>query len=138
NMAPAVASTNFVLQTTATYNPCLRSRTLNQNDLVPNNNRVSMCNPSPRQQQPRDDHLPPKEELRLGVAVSTMQSWDDVRDWKLSIREKTWECAKDLKAIVAEVTKGLDKAADKALELTYWVRPNIRFASTGDRHHFTP
>ncbi|HJZ89558.1 MAG TPA: DUF3857 domain-containing protein [Gemmataceae bacterium] len=122
----------------ATVNPQLAGGKFEPKVVASDTNRTFTWEARNRRQQPRDDHLPPKEELRLGVAVSTMQSWDDVRDWKLSIREKCWECTQDLKAIVAEVTKGLDKSADKARALTYWVRRNVRYVSTGERHDFTP
>jgi tetratricopeptide (TPR) repeat protein/transglutaminase-like putative cysteine protease len=91
-----------------------------------------------RRQPPRGDHLPSREELRPGVAVSTMQTWDQVRDWKRTIRANCWECTADIKKIVAEVTKGLDKPADKARALTYWVRRNVRYISSGEHHDFTP
>ncbi|MBO0697581.1 MAG: DUF3857 domain-containing protein, partial [Zavarzinella sp.] len=91
-----------------------------------------------RRQQPRGDRLPSREELRPGVAVSTMQTWDEVRDWKRTIRSNCWECTADIKAIVARVTKGLDKQSDKARALTHWVRHNVRYISAGERHDFTP
>ena len=36
------------------------------------------------------------------------------------------------------MTRGLSNPADKARALTYWVRRNIRYISTGEKHDYTP
>jgi tetratricopeptide (TPR) repeat protein len=91
-----------------------------------------------RPRLPLDDNLPSKEDLRLQVSLSTFTSWDEVFKWKQQLRADCWECMPEIRRTVAEVTKGLDKAADKAAALTYWVRRNVRYISVGEKHDYTP
>lgn len=87
---------------------------------------------------PQDENLPSKEELRPAVACSTFGTWAEVGDWKRKLRKECWTCTPNLKALVAEATKGLDKPLDRARALTYWVRRNVRYVSSGEKHDYTP
>lgn len=87
---------------------------------------------------PRDDDLPPREELRLQVSISTFGSWDEVGKWKEQVRAGCWECADAVRKVVQDVTKDLKTPQEKARALTYWVRRNIRYVSAGERHDYTP
>ncbi len=91
-----------------------------------------------RAQLPQDDSLPPKEELRLQLACSTFQSWDEVFKWKQGLRKDCWECTAELRKIVADVTRDLKTPEEKARALTYWVRRHIRYLSMGEKHDYTP
>src|SRR5262245_16828175 len=91
-----------------------------------------------RRQPPRGERMPPREEMRPGVTVATLQTWHGVRAWKRAVRAHCLECTADIKGIVAQVTKGLNKPVDKARALTHWVRRNVRYVSAGERHDFTP
>jgi tetratricopeptide (TPR) repeat protein len=87
---------------------------------------------------PQDDNLPPKEELHTAVSCSTFGTWADVAAWKQKIRKDCWTCTPEVKTLVDEVTRGLDKPIDKARALTYWVRRHIRYVSMGEKHDYTP
>jgi tetratricopeptide (TPR) repeat protein len=87
---------------------------------------------------PRDEHLPPREELRLQVAVSTFTSWSHVGHWKQRLRAECWKCTPAVRQVVQQVTRGLTRPEDRARALTYWVRRNIRYVSTGRQHDYTP
>ena len=89
-------------------------------------------------QLPKDDDKPSKEELRLQVACSTFASWEQVAGWKRQLRNDCWECTADIKQVVAEQTRGLKTPLEKARALTYWVRRNVRYLSTGVKHDYTP
>jgi tetratricopeptide (TPR) repeat protein len=91
-----------------------------------------------RPRLPLDDHLPSKEDLRLQVALSTFTTWGEVFKWKQQLRADCWECTPEIRETVAKVVKGLDKPADKAAALTYWVRRNVRYVSVGEKHDYTP
>ncbi|MBI1916546.1 MAG: tetratricopeptide repeat protein, partial [Planctomycetes bacterium] len=86
----------------------------------------------------KDEDRPSVEESRLRVACSTFASWDEVAAWKRRLRANCWECTKEIKQVVEEVTKGLKGPAEKARALTYWVRRNVRYLSTGEKHLYTP
>jgi tetratricopeptide (TPR) repeat protein len=87
---------------------------------------------------PQDENLPPKEELRLGLACSTFASWQDIAAWKHHLRADAWKCTDDVRAIVRQITTGMTDPVAKARALTCWVRRNIRYISTGEKHDFTP
>ena len=93
---------------------------------------------SDRRQLPQDSDLPSKEEMRQAVSVSTFASWDDVARWKQQLRTNCWECNADVRKVVEDVTRGLKTQEDKARALTYWLRRNIRYISTGEKHDYTP
>jgi tetratricopeptide (TPR) repeat protein/transglutaminase-like putative cysteine protease len=87
---------------------------------------------------PRDENLPSREELRPSVLCSTFTSWKEVGEWKQRLREDCWKCTPAVTQVVGEVTKGLTAPLDRARALTYWVRRNIRYVSSGERHDYTP
>ncbi len=87
---------------------------------------------------PQDNNLPSREQLSLSVACSTFASWDEVGTWKKRLRADCWECTPALREIVQTTTRGLTKAEDKARALTHWLRRNIRYVSTGEKHDYTP
>lgn len=91
-----------------------------------------------RPQLPQYDDLPPKEDLRLQVALSTFNTWEEVHQWKQKLRADCWECTPEIRKIVEEVTRDLKTPLEKARALTYWVRRNIRYVSAGEGHDFTP
>jgi tetratricopeptide (TPR) repeat protein len=91
-----------------------------------------------RKQLPQDANQPSKEELRLQVACSTFASWEEIGRWKKGLKAECWDCTREIKQIVADVTKGLTNPTDKARALTYWARRNLRYVSRGDTHDFTP
>ena len=91
-----------------------------------------------RPRLPQDDSLPPKEELRLQVAVSTFTSWEEIAKWKQKLRADCWECTPEVKKLVQEITRDQKTPLDKVKALTYWVRRNIRYVSVGERHAYTP
>jgi transglutaminase-like putative cysteine protease len=86
----------------------------------------------------KEDRLPPKDELRPGVAISTFPTWDAVADWERKARVDCETCTPELKEIVRRVKQEHKTPEAIARELTHWVRSNIRYVSTGDRHDFTP
>jgi tetratricopeptide (TPR) repeat protein/transglutaminase-like putative cysteine protease len=87
---------------------------------------------------PQDENLPSKEELRAAVYCSTFTTWAEVGEWKKKLRKDCWTCTPEIKTVVAEATKGLDKPLDRARALTYWVRRHVRYISAGEKHDFTP
>ncbi len=87
---------------------------------------------------PKEEALPPKEEFRIEIHLSTFQSWEEVRAWKTKIRKDCWECSPELKKIVAEVIRNQATDLEKVKALTYWLRHNIRYISIGEKHDFTP
>ncbi len=91
-----------------------------------------------RREFPQDENLISKEELRLEVACSTFPSWDEVGRWKRRLRSSCWECTPEIGNVVREVTKNLKTPLQKARALTYWVRRNIRYVASGEKHDFTP
>jgi tetratricopeptide (TPR) repeat protein len=90
------------------------------------------------QRLPRDDDRPTREELRLQVSCSTFATWDEVAAWKRRLRSGCWECTRDMKSLVRQVTRGLKTPEEKARALTYWVRRNVRYVSAGVKHDYTP
>jgi tetratricopeptide (TPR) repeat protein len=93
---------------------------------------------SNRRQLPQDSDLPSKEELRLMVSVSTFASWEEVARWKQALHRDCWKCTEELRSIVTDLTRGLNKPEEKARALTYWLRRNIRYVSNGEKHDYTP
>ncbi len=86
----------------------------------------------------KEDRAPSKEELRPGVAISTFATWDEVANWERRIRNDCFDCEPELRNIVRDVKQRNKAPMAIARELTKWVRTNIRYVSTGDRHDFTP
>jgi tetratricopeptide (TPR) repeat protein len=86
----------------------------------------------------QDENLPPKEELRVSLACSTFPSWEAVGKWKQKLRSDCWDCSVEVRKIVAEVTKDLTDPIARARALTYWVRRNLRYISSGEKHDYTP
>jgi tetratricopeptide (TPR) repeat protein/transglutaminase-like putative cysteine protease len=89
-------------------------------------------------QLPQDENLPPKEELRKSVVCSTFPSWEEIGRWKLTLRADSWVVPPEIRTVVAEITHGLAEPAAKARALTMWLRRNIRYVSSGERHDYTP
>ena len=87
---------------------------------------------------PQDENLPPRDELRQTVAVSTFASWEEVGRWKQKLRADCWLCNDELRKAVADITKDLTDPAARARALTYWLRRNIRYVSAGEKHDYTP
>jgi tetratricopeptide (TPR) repeat protein len=87
---------------------------------------------------PQDENLPSRDELRKTVAVSTFASWEEIGKWKQKLRSDCWVCNEELRLATADITKGLTDPAAKARALTYWLRRNIRYLSTGEKHDYTP
>src|SRR5262249_35686190 len=83
---------------------------------------------------PQDENLPPRDELRQTVAVSTFASWEEVGRWKQKLRADCWLCNDELRKAVADITKDLTDPAARARALTYWLRRNIRYVSAGEKH----
>jgi tetratricopeptide (TPR) repeat protein/transglutaminase-like putative cysteine protease len=93
---------------------------------------------SNRRELPQDENLPSKEEFRLEVVCSTYASWDEVLEWKQKLRGDCWNCTPEIRQIVEQVTRDLKTPLEKARALTYWVRRNVRYVSSGEKHDFTP
>ncbi len=89
-------------------------------------------------QLPRDENLPSREELRPSVVCSTFASWDEVGRWKAALRDDAWAATPEVRAVVREATRGLTDPTAKARALTSWLRRNIRYVSSGERHDYTP
>lgn len=89
-------------------------------------------------QAPRDDNLPSREQLFVAVACSTFPSWEQVGAWKKRLRADCWQCTPDVRALVQKIARGLTNPEDKARALTLWMRRNIRYVSTGEKHDYTP
>jgi hypothetical protein len=87
---------------------------------------------------PQDENLPSREKLFLSVACSTFASWEQVGAWKKRLRADCWECTPAVREVVQKVTRGLIRPVDKARALTHWMRRNIRYVSTGEKHDYTP
>lgn len=88
--------------------------------------------------QPQDENLPSRDELRQTVAVSTFASWEDIGKWKHKLRADCWVCNEQLRKAVADITKGITDPTARARALTYWLRRNIRYVSSGEKHDYTP
>ncbi|MFO0880827.1 MAG: DUF3857 domain-containing protein [Gemmataceae bacterium] len=91
-----------------------------------------------RPRLPRDENLPPREELRPTIALSTFSTWDQIGRWKHRLRETCWTCTPEVRKLVASVAGSLKSPEEKARALTYWVRRNIRYVSAGEKHDYTP
>jgi tetratricopeptide (TPR) repeat protein len=87
---------------------------------------------------PQDENLPSKETFSISVACSTFASWEEVGAWKKRLRADCWECSPGLREVVQNTIRGLTKQEDKARALTHWLRRNIRYVSTGEKHDYTP
>jgi tetratricopeptide (TPR) repeat protein len=87
---------------------------------------------------PQDENPPSRETLRPSLACSTFASWDEVARWKQRLRADCWDCTPEVRALVAQVTRGLDSPLDKARALTLWMRQKIRYISAGEKHDYTP
>ena len=91
-----------------------------------------------RPQLPLDENLPPKEELRLQLSLSTFKSWGEVSRWQQVVHRNCWEATPEIREVVQEVTKGLATPVEKARALTYWLRRHIRYVCVGEKHDYTP
>jgi tetratricopeptide (TPR) repeat protein len=89
-------------------------------------------------QLPQDENLPPKEELQPSVVCSTFASWEEIARWKQQLRADSWAVTPEIRKVVADVTRGQITPAAKARALTFWMRRNIRYVSSGERHDYTP
>jgi tetratricopeptide (TPR) repeat protein len=87
---------------------------------------------------PQDDNLPSREKLSVSLACSTFASWAEVGAWKKRLRADYWTRTPALREVVQKATQGLTDPADKARALTHWMRRNIRYVSTGEKHDYTP
>lgn len=86
----------------------------------------------------KEDHLPSREERRPGIAISTFANWEEVAQWERQTRAACGECIPELKQIVERVKREHKSPEAITRALTDWVRTNIRYVSTSDRHDFTP
>jgi tetratricopeptide (TPR) repeat protein len=91
-----------------------------------------------RRELPQDENLPSHEDLRLQLAMSTFQSWDEVGQWKQQLRADCWECTAEVRKRVEDITRDLKTPLEKARALTYWVRRHVRYVSLGEKHDYTP
>jgi tetratricopeptide (TPR) repeat protein/transglutaminase-like putative cysteine protease len=91
-----------------------------------------------RRPVPKEELAPSKEELRPGVAFSTFASWEEVADWERKVRTDCWECTPEVKQIVEDVKRRHKEPEAVARALTDWVRKNVRYVSSGEKHDFTP
>jgi tetratricopeptide (TPR) repeat protein/transglutaminase-like putative cysteine protease len=91
-----------------------------------------------RRELPQDELPPPKEEMRLEVIASTFTSWEEVLQWKRKLGANCWTVSPEVRQVVEQVTRDLKTPLEKARALTYWVRRNIRYVSSGEKHDFTP
>src|SRR5262245_31889370 len=91
-----------------------------------------------RRPLPQGDRLPSAEEYRLEAACSTFASWDEVGRWDQSLVADRNTCTPAAQTVVADVTRGLSTPIDKARALAKWVRQNIRYVSSGEKHDYTP
>ncbi|HTK75305.1 MAG TPA: DUF3857 domain-containing protein [Gemmataceae bacterium] len=91
-----------------------------------------------RRPLPQGDRLPSAEEFRLEAACSTFASWEEVGRWDQSLVADRSTCTPDVQAVVSAVTRGLSTPLDKARALAQWVRRNVRYVSSGDKHDYTP
>jgi tetratricopeptide (TPR) repeat protein/transglutaminase-like putative cysteine protease len=91
-----------------------------------------------RRPLPQGDHLPSAEEYRLEAVCSTFTSWDEVGRWDQSLVADRSGGTPDVRAVVAEVTRALSTPLDKARVLAQWVRRNVRYVSSGEKHDYTP
>ncbi len=87
---------------------------------------------------PEDENMPSKEDLRAGVACSTFPSWEAVGKWKMDLRREAWICSADVQGTAKDAIKGQSDPIAKARALTYWMRRNIRYVSSGETHDYTP
>src|SRR5262249_62284067 len=87
---------------------------------------------------PRYDDMPSKEELRTTALCSTFTSWAEVGTWKKKLRANCWDCTEKVRNVVKKVTEGLKTQEEKARALTYWVRRNVRYVASGEKHDYTP
>ena len=84
---------------------------------------------SNRPELAQDSDRPSREELRLQVACSTFDSWQDIGKWKHQLRAECWTCTPEIRATVAQITGALKSPLEKARALTYWVRRHVRYIS---------
>ena len=77
----------------------------------------------------QDSDRPSREELRLQVACSTFDSWQEIGQWKHKLRADCWKCTPEISATVKQITGSLKTSLEKARALTYWVRRQIRYIS---------
>lgn len=89
-------------------------------------------------QPSQDENLPPRDELHPSIVCSTFPSWQAVGQWKHQLRNECWKCEEDLRKVVQEVTRGIPDPTARAQALTYWLRRNIRYVSSGEKHDYTP
>ena len=87
---------------------------------------------------PQDENLPSKEELRSFVMASTFKTWEELGAWKLKLRAPCLACTPAVRKVAEEVAGKLKSPLEKARALTYWVRRNVRYVSTGEKHDYTP
>ena len=88
----------------------------------------------------KEDRMPSKDELRPGVAISTFASWEEVAKWErrnVRLGCCDWRAGTQGHRPQSENSNTRRRKAI-ARELTHWVRTNIRYVSSGDRHDFTP
>jgi tetratricopeptide (TPR) repeat protein len=91
-----------------------------------------------RRPLPQGDHLPSAEEYRLEAVCSTFTSWDEVGRWDRSLVADRSACTPGVQNVVTEATRGLSTPLDKARALARWVRENVRYVSSGEKHDYTP
>lgn len=89
-------------------------------------------------QLPQDEYLPSKEDMQPSVVCSTFASWEEIGRWKQTLRADSWASSPEIRKVVAELTRGLTEPAAKARALTFWMRRNIRYVSSGEHHDYTP
>ena len=89
-------------------------------------------------QLPQDENLPPKEEMQPSVVCSTFASWEEIARWKQQLRADSWAATPEIRKVVGDLTRGLKDPVAKARALTFWMRRNIRYVSSGEHHDYTP
>ena len=73
-----------------------------------------------------------------GVGASTFASWDEVARWKQTLRADCWQCTEEVRKVVQDATRDCKTQEEKARALAYWLRRNIRYVSSGEKHDYTP
>jgi tetratricopeptide (TPR) repeat protein/transglutaminase-like putative cysteine protease len=87
---------------------------------------------------PQGERLPPADERQVQAFASTFDTWDDVQRWERQLICDRCDCPTDAKKIVEDLMRGLTDPTAKARVLAQWVRSNVRYVSTGEKHDYTP
>lgn len=86
-----------------------------------------------------EEFMQPWEELYEAVAISTLNSWEDMSIWVWNLFSKNLRLSDEMKKKVSEITKGKSSLSDKVQAIVEYIQNDFRYVAMNmDFHSYEP